>query len=245
MSQKRVARRSTSKKSKRDEVVEQLWASADYRPTRDSSEIKAKTEAQGHYILAIKSKTLTIGAGPAGTGKTWIAAAMAAQMIMDKQVERLIITRPAVEAVEELGFLPGEIDQKFAPYFEPFRDVLEERLGEGHVTGLMKGKRIVAAPLAYIRGKSWKDAVVVLDEAQNTTPAQMKLLLTRIGENCKVIVNGDSSQSDIRGRNGLDDLIERVQAFHIPDARVVKFERADIVRSGFVRHIIEAYETPL
>jgi phosphate starvation-inducible protein PhoH and related proteins len=228
--------------SKRRKAVEKLWEGNNYTPSRATSDVRAQTEAQGHYILSIKSNILTLGVGPAGTGKTYVCAALAAEALRAKQCERLIITRPAIEACENLGFLPGEIDQKFAPYFEPFKDVLDERLGPSHVEGLMKAKRIVAAPLAYMRGKSFKNAWVILDEAQNTTPQQMMLFLTRIGEHCTVIVNGDPDQKDIKGTSGLSDAEVRLK--DVPGVRVVRFDRDDIVRSGFVRHMIDAYSQP-
>lgn len=205
-----------------------------------SRELRAQTEAQGHYILQIQKKWLTFGIGPAGTGKTYVCAALAAQALLEGKTERLIVTRPAVEACESLGFLPGELDQKFDPYFAPFRDVLDEWLGKSHVDGMIRSGKIVATPMAYMRGKTFKNAYVILDEAQNTTPNQMKLFLTRIGEDTKVVVNGDLAQSDLRGRNGLEDAIERLQ--HIEMVGISRFSRDDIVRSGLVRAVLEAYE---
>jgi phosphate starvation-inducible protein PhoH and related proteins len=231
-----------SRLNRRRKAVELLWEGNDYQPTRNQQDVQAQTEAQGHYILSIKSNILTLGLGPAGTGKTYVCAALAAEALRDKECERLIITRPAIEACENLGYLPGEIDQKFAPYFEPFRDVLDERLGKSHVDNLIRGQRIVASPLAYMRGKSFKNCWVILDEAQNTTPAQMKLFLTRIGEHCTVIVNGDLTQKDVKGISGLEDACQRLG--ETPGVRVVHFEEADIVRSGFVRDVLKAYAIP-
>lgn len=202
--------------------------------------IEALNEAQKRYINAIKNFLLTFATGPAGTGKTWICSALAAQALESKQIEKIIITRPAIEAGENLGFLPGELEEKFDPYLQPFRDVLNERLGKTFVEYLIKNGIIEAAPLAYMRGRTFKDAWVILDEAQNTTPAQMKMFLTRIGSNCKVIVNGDTAQKDIRGESGLDDAVARLT--WIPTVKHIHFTHEDVVRSGIVQDIIQSYE---
>lgn len=212
-------------------------------PKADRSPIVPKTDSQKRYINAIKSHQLVFATGPAGTGKTWICAALAAQALESKQIDKIIITRPAVEAGEELGFLPGEMEEKFDPYLRPFRDVLDERLGKSFVEYMIKMGRIEAAPLAYMRGRTFKNAYVILDEGQNTTPTQMKMFLTRIGENCRVIVNGDLNQKDIRGKSGLDDAIKRLG--FIPSVRCVEFGKSDVVRSGLVQEIVEAYESEL
>ncbi len=170
-------------------------------------EVKPRTFHQAAYIKSIRNHQLTFGIGPAGCGKTWLCAALSAHALMEHGAEKIVITRPVVEAEERLGFLPGNAEDKFAPYFAPFREVLEEFLGKGHVSGLMKAGRIEIAPLAYMRGRTFKNAWVVLDEAQNVTLGQMKLFLTRIGENARVIVNGDLRQSDVQGASGLRDAI--------------------------------------
>lgn len=205
--------------------------------------IKARTDAQSRYIASFKGKKLTIATGPAGTGKTWVCAALAADALRDKQVEKIILTRPAVEAGEEMGFLPGDLDEKFDPYMTPFKEVLIERLGTGAFEYHMRMGNIEAAPLAYMRGRTFRNAIVILDEAQNTTPVQMKMFLTRIGEDCKVIVNGDTGQKDIRGMSGLEDAINRIT--WIPEVGHVRFTKADIVRSGLVQEIVESYEDPV
>ncbi|MFA5549576.1 MAG: PhoH family protein [Porticoccaceae bacterium] len=203
--------------------------------------LAAKTPAQQQYINAIKRHCLTFGIGPAGTGKSYCAGALAAEALKSGRIERIILTRPAVEAGEQLGFLPGDIDEKFAVYIEAFRDILNERLGAGTVNYNLRHGRIVAAPLAFMRGKTFgPDTFVVLDEAQNTSIAQMKMFLTRIGEDCKVVINGDVNQSDIRGPNGLADAIRRVEG--LPGVHIHRFERDDIVRSGLVRALIDRYE---
>jgi len=202
--------------------------------------IEPKNAAQTRYVNSIKSSQLTFALGPAGTGKTWVCTGLAAQALHSGEIEKLIITRPAVEAGENLGFLPGELEEKFDPYLQPFRDSLYHFLGKGFTEYLIKAGRIEAAPLAYMRGRTFKDSWVILDEAQNTTPKQMKMFLTRLGDGCKMIVNGDIAQTDIHGKSGLQDATERL--FYIPSVRVVKFKREDIVRSGIVQEIVEAYE---
>ena len=206
---------------------------------RKAPPLEAKTETQRRYINAIKNHDVTFGLGSAGTGKTYIAGAIACDMLEKKLVEKIIITRPAVDAGESLGFLPGELEDKYEPYIAAFRDVLNERLGKGFAEYLIKTGRIEARPFAYMRGCTFKNAVVILDEAQNSTAEQMKLFLTRIGENCKVIIDGDESQADIRN-SGLIDAIKRIQ--HIPAIKIVRFSKHDVVRSGLVQEIVEAYE---
>jgi phosphate starvation-inducible protein PhoH and related proteins len=212
-----------------------------YAAPRHAAPLKARTPAQERYIAAIRSHRLTFGIGPAGTGKSYCAGALAAQALEAGEIDRVILTRPAVEAGEQLGFLPGDLDEKFSPYIDAFRDILNARLGAGTVEYCLRHGRIVASPLAYMRGKTFDDRTfVVLDEAQNTTPAQMKLFLTRIGEGSRVVVNGDIRQSDVRGPNGLADAIERLRG--LPGVYLHSFERDDIVRSGLVREIIDRYE---
>ena len=212
-----------------------------YSPLRSYQALEAKTPAQQCYINAIKTNCLTFGIGPAGTGKSYCAAALAAEALQSGRIERIILTRPAVEAGEHLGFLPGAVEEKFAVYIEAFRDALNERLGAGAVEYFLRHGRIVAAPVADMRGKTFSaDSFVILDEAQNTTKAQMKMFLTRIGEECKVVVNGDVQQSDIHGPNGLVDAVDRVRG--LGNVHVHRFERDDIVRSGLVRDLMDRYE---
>ncbi|MFC3115094.1 PhoH family protein [Cellvibrio fontiphilus] len=214
-----------------------------YSPPRSPQPLRAKTKSQQQYIQAINTHMLTFGIGPAGTGKSYCAGALAAEALESGRIERIILTRPAVESGENLGFLPGDLDQKFSVYIDAFRDILNERLGAGTVDYCLRHGRIVAAPLAFMRGKTFNSKTfVILDEAQNTTPAQMKMFLTRIGEDCKVVINGDIQQSDIRGPNGLADAVERLRG--LPNVYLHEFERDDIVRSGLVRDIIDRYEVP-
>jgi len=212
-----------------------------YATPRVPAPLEARTPAQKRYITAIRNHSLTFGIGPAGTGKSYCAGALAAQYLEGGLIDRIILTRPAVEAGEQLGFLPGDLDEKFSPYIDAFRDILNARLGAGTVDYCLRHGRIVASPLAYMRGKTFDSRTfVVLDEAQNTTLAQMKMFLTRIGEDSRVVVNGDIRQSDIRGPNGLADAVERL--YGLPGVYVHRFERDDIVRSGLVREIIDRYE---
>jgi phosphate starvation-inducible PhoH-like protein len=208
----------------------------------DVKPIEGKTETQKRYINAIKNFKLIFATGSAGTGKTWLATALAAQALLNDRTEGIILTRPAVEAGESLGFLPGEIEEKFEPYLQPFKQVLYERLGKGKAEYMIKAGKIKAIPLAYLRGMTFRNCFVILDEAQNTSPTQMKMFLTRIGENCTVVVNGDTSQQDIRGESGLTDAIERLS--YIPSVKIIEFKKEDIVRSGLVQEIVEAYEQP-
>jgi phosphate starvation-inducible PhoH-like protein len=204
-----------------------------------SKPLEARNQAQSDYIGAIESRQLVFGLGPAGVGKTYVCGAIAAEALLCKEVERIIVTRPAVEAGEELGFIPGEIEQKYAPWIQPFRAVLEERLGPSHVENLIKLGRIEAAPLAYMRGRTFKDAFVILDEAQNVTPRQMQLFLTRIGVGSRVVVNGDESQKDIPGPSGLTDAVSRLGS--MKEAAIIRFSARDIVRSGLVQEIVMRY----
>lgn len=205
--------------------------------------LEPKTESQKRYLNAIKNFTLTFGLGPAGTGKTYIAGALAAQMLEDRAVEKILITRPVVEAGESLGFLPGELEEKYEPYLQPLRAVFNERLGKSSTDYFLKSGKIEPVPLAYMRGMTFKNCVVILDEAQNVTPLQMKLFLTRIGEDCTVIINGDLDQKDIPGPSGLEDAVNRIS--YIPSVKVIRFGMNDIVRSGLVSEIVAAYSKPL
>jgi len=230
------ASRAAAKTFNTEAQVEQFDA---HQPKRDTSPIEPKTEGQRRYLSAMKSFILTFATGPAGTGKTWLASAYAAQLLDAGEITKIVITRPAVEAGESLGFLPGELDEKFDPYLQPFRDAFNERLGKSFTDYLIKRGVIEAAPLAYMRGRTFKDAFVILDEAQNTTPSQMKMFLTRIGHNARVIVNGDTTQHDLRGESGLADAVRRLS--FIPSVKHVRLGVDDIVRSGLVQEVVTAY----
>jgi phosphate starvation-inducible protein PhoH and related proteins len=202
--------------------------------------LECRTQAQYNYLQLMQEKVLTIGDGPAGTGKTFVATKWACEELAARRISKIIVTRPAVEAGgEKLGFLPGELEEKFAPWFEPFRRIMVAEFGETHLENLMKRGRIEVAPMCHLRGLTFEDAVVILDEAQNSTPMLMKLFLTRIGENCHVIVNGDVDQKDIPGKSGLEDAIERLETME--GVGRLQFTEDDIVRSGFVRDLLKRY----
>jgi phosphate starvation-inducible PhoH-like protein len=206
---------------------------------KEIAPLRALTEAQGRYITSIRENTITFSMGCAGTGKTYIAGAFASDQLKAGLVERIIITRPAVEAGESFGFLPGELEDKFRPYLEPFMDVLNERLGRGFVECAIKSGKIIASPLSFMRGRTFRDAIVILDEAQNVTPTQMAMFLTRIGENSKMIIDGDWAQKDIGGISGLQDAVRRLRS--VPSIGIVEFGIDDIVRHGIIRDILIQY----
>lgn len=208
--------------------------------------LSALNEAHGHLMSNIQSKDITFVTGPAGTGKTYIAAGMAADMLRERKIEKILITRPMIGCGEDMGHLPGDIDEKYAPWVQPVIDVLNERLGESYVRNLLKGKKIEAVPLQFMRGKSLRDSFVLCDEAQNITSEQMKMLLTRIGEGSKMVIGGDINQSDLKDsrevfqQSGLKDAITRLKS--IPEIGNVEFTREDIVRHGLTRKILDAYD---
>lgn len=214
--------------------------------TRKPKPLSAQTEAQGQMISQIQTKDITLVTGPAGTGKTYVAASLAAEMLSNKQIDKIILTRPMVACGEDMGFLPGEKEEKYAPWVAPIMDVLEERLGKGYVEYLIKSKKIVTSPLQFMRGSSLKDSFIICDEAQNITPDQMKMFLTRIGEGSKMVIDGDMKQSDLIDRrgtrliSGLEDAVNRLRK--IPEIGFVEFTREDIVRHGITRKILDAYE---
>ena len=209
------------------------------RETRHRAKtFSALNESQEGYINKIDNNVLTFCIGPAGTGKTFCAAMSAAKAFQSKQVDRIIITRPLVEAGEKIGFLPGDMNEKVDPYVAPFVDALSRIMGTGQVQALIEHKKIEFLPLAFMRGHSWDNTFVVLDEAQNVTKSQMKLFLTRIGKGTKVIVDGDISQKDIEAF-GLDDALRRLA--RVRSVAIHEFTEADIVRSGIVKDILVAY----
>lgn len=229
-----------AKQSKRvKEVDDPLYQ--DRHPSYNPSPLRALTENQSHYITAIQSATLTFGIGPAGTGKTLIPVALAAEQIQLKQIDRIIITRPVMETGRTLGFLPGSETEKYSPYVTPLLEALTWRLGKSQLEYALKCGRIVASPLEMMRGQSFHDCWVILDEAQNVTKEQMLMFLTRIGRNCKIVITGDPKQCDLRhGQiSGLMDAVERCAT--IPEVRVIEFTFDDIVRSGLVKEILLAY----
>ena len=204
--------------------------------------IAPKSLNQKLYIESIRKHDIVFGVGPAGTGKTYLAMAMAVSAFVNKEVNRIILTRPAVEAGEKLGFLPGDLSQKVDPYLRPLLDALYDMMDYDKASRLIDKNAIEVAPLAFMRGRTLNDAFVVLDEAQNTTPMQMKMFLTRLGFNSKAVITGDTTQIDLGGeeKSGLleaESLVKKIEGISF-----VYFSKKDVVRHPLVRHIIEAYE---
>ena len=210
--------------------------------TSKGKPIKPKTVGQRTYCDNIKNHTITIGVGPAGTGKTYLAVAMAVTAFRDQQVNRIILTRPAVEAGEKLGFLPGDLQQKVDPYLRPLYDALFDMLGTEAYQRYVERGNIEVAPLAYMRGRTLDDSFIILDEAQNTTGEQMKMFLTRLGFNSKMVITGDVTQIDLPEgkRSGLKEAVRVLRG--VEDIALFRFTEKDVVRHKLVQDIIRAYE---
>ena len=204
--------------------------------------ISAKTVGQAKYINAIKKKSIVFGVGPAGTGKTYLAVALAALAFKNKQVDKIILTRPAVEAGEKLGFLPGDLGAKVDPYLRPLYDALQEMFGLDTYAKLLDRGAIEIAPLAYMRGRTLSNAFIILDEAQNTTKEQMKMFLTRMGEGSKIVVTGDVTQIDLPNKE-VSGLVHATKILNnIDDIAICKLSSKDVVRSELVQAIVDAYD---
>ena len=210
--------------------------------TAKGKPIKAKTVGQQHYMKAIQKNTITIGVGPAGTGKTYLAVAAAVAAFREKSVNRIILTRPAVEAGERLGFLPGDLQNKVDPYLRPLYDALYDMLGAETFQKYQERGSIEVAPLAYMRGRTLDDSFIILDEAQNTTREQMKMFLTRLGFGSKIVITGDVTQIDLPDDkvSGLKDAIRVLDG--VKDIAICRLTAADVVRHALVQEIINAYE---
>lgn len=210
--------------------------------TSKGKPVKPKTLGQKKYVEAIRKNTIVLGAGPAGTGKTYLAVAMAVTAFRAKEVNRIILTRPAIEAGEKLGFLPGDLQQKVDPYLRPLYDALFDMLGAEAFARYQERGSIEVAPLAYMRGRTLDDSFIILDEAQNTTREQMKMFLTRLGFNSKMVVTGDVTQIDLPDgkRSGLTDAMRILR--NVPDISINTFTEKDVVRHKLVQDIIKAYE---
>lgn len=211
--------------------------------TNRGKPIKCKTVGQKKYVDLMKKKTITFGVGPAGTGKTYLAVAIAVNEFKAKKVDKIILTRPAVEAGEKLGFLPGDLQEKVNPYLRPLYDALQEMFGNETFSKMLERGTIEIAPLAYMRGRTLSNAYVILDEAQNTTKEQIKMFLTRLGENSKMVITGDLTQVDLpKGlTSGLKHAIKILK--DIDDIGIIKLSERDVVRHPLVQKIVKAYET--
>jgi len=210
--------------------------------TSTGKTVKPKTIGQQKYVDAIKSNTIVFGVGPAGTGKTYLAVAMAVKAMRSHEINKIILTRPAVEAGEKLGFLPGDLQEKVDPYLRPLYDSLFEMFGADTFTRLLEKGNIEVAPLAYMRGRTLDDAFIILDEAQNTTCEQIKMFLTRLGFNSKIVITGDITQIDLPDKRK-SGLIEATKVLKdVEDIEIIKFTDVDVVRHKLVQDIIRAYE---
>lgn len=239
------SRRQDRKRPTRDQKREGILDAPDRRhslgnthPIKETRPLTPRNHRQKTYINQIQTEDLTFGYGAAGTGKTFIAAYLAGDAFANGDVKRIIVTRPIVEAGESLGFLPGGVDEKIDPYFIPVLEALEKRLGKGPVSYMREKGELMFVPFAFMRGRTFDDAFIILDEAQNTSPTQMKMFLTRPGDRSKVVVNGDLKQSDIPGVNGLQDAVVRFRG----KAEMTFFLNSDVVRSRIAAMAVDAYD---
>lgn len=224
--------RSSGKKTRRNNSSAQNPIEFGFR------EVKPLNYIQEQYLTAIKTSDIVFGIGSAGTGKTYVAASYAASQLFHRKIQKIILTRPSIETGKGLGFLPGELDEKYAPYLQPFDTVFTKTLGKGFYEYALKTRDIEAKPIGFMRGTSFDDCVILADEAQNLTKTELKMLLSRVGKNCKIILSGDPNQIDILN-SGLQDAVQRLE--YIKNIAVVRFLPDDIVRSDICKQIILAY----
>ena len=224
------------------EQLDELGGSDIIAYTHRGRPIRSKTVGQRAYVNAVRTHELTLTVGPAGTGKTYLAMCLAVVALKNKEVERIVLTRPAVEAGEKLGFLPGDMSQKVDPYLRPLYDALYELMGTDAYQKLAERGTVEVAPLAFMRGRTLNDAFIILDEAQNATPEQMKMFLTRLGANSRCVVTGDISQTDLPRdkKSGLSEAIEVLR--DVSGIAVVELTAKDVVRHELVQRIVRAYE---
>lgn len=227
-----------SGKKARKQLATRSVAVQDQYINHDCKEVRPMNYIQGEYLEAIKRNDIIFGVGSAGTGKTYVAAAYAGNQLFHRNISKIYLTRPNVEVGRGLGFLPGELDEKYAPYLAPFESVLVKTLGKGFYEYCLKNKSIDPQPLGFMRGATFEDCILLADEMQNASKEEMKMLLSRIGKNCKMIISGDTEQSDIPD-SGLADAFRRLEG--IPGIEVIRFLDEDIVRSKMCRQIIMAY----
>lgn len=226
--------RSSGKKIRRNAA--QHESGSDY--LHKFTEVNPLNYIQGEYLQAIKSSDIIFGIGSAGTGKTFIAASYAAGQLFQRKIQKIILTRPTVETGRGMGFLPGELEEKYAPYLQPFESVFIRTLGKSFYEYAIKSKNIDPKPIGFMRGSSFDDCVILADEAQNLTKTELKMLLSRIGKNCKIVLSGDPKQTDITD-SGLLDAVQRLES--LPGIEVVRFRDEDIVRSAMCKQVILAY----
>lgn len=237
------SRRSKRYNSRRDANVINFNEYTPQKTRKKKVEIIPRNEAQEEYIFNIEDNIITFGIGPAGTGKTLIATLMGIQALKTGEVEKIVITRPAVSVDEQHGFLPGSLIEKMAPWTRPIFDVFEEYYAPKHIAAMVEDGVIEVSPLAYMRGRTFKNAWIIADEMQNALPSQMKMVLTRIGENSKMVVTGDLDQHD-RGfeENGLRDFVERLQRKNSDRIGVINFQQRDVERNPIVTEVLEVYK---
>jgi phosphate starvation-inducible protein PhoH and related proteins len=212
-----------------------------FQDERTPPPIKPLNPTQSDYLDALKKSSQIVVLGPAGTGKTWLAATYAADLFRQRKIDRIILTRPTVPCGRSLGFFPGSIEEKFAPWTAPIVEAIKDRIGTAAFEIALKNGEIEMVPFEVMRGRSWRNAFILLDEAQNTTPPEMKVFLTRIGEDCTVVVNGDVSQTDLRETSGLCTVVHLIKSQMLP-VPVIEFTLDDIVRSGVCEMWVRAFE---
>ncbi|WP_442931718.1 PhoH family protein [Microvirga sp. CF3062] len=231
------------RKTRRSHETAQVFdlTGSKFQGERSPPPIKPLNATQDDYLDALKTSSQVVVLGPAGTGKTWIAATYAADLFRQRRIRKIILTRPNVPAGRSLGFFPGSLEEKFGPWAAPVIEAIKERIGTAAFDIAIKNGDIEMVPFEVMRGRSWRDAFILLDEAQNATPAEMKTFLTRIGEECKVVINGDVSQCDLRETSGLRTVLHLIKSQMLP-VPIVEFTLNDIVRSGICEMWVRAFE---